>query len=118
MSPRVASSNYLDNPIPGKVSRRLGEANAPVSETRRGFRSYLATQQAGDQHPLHLGRPLADLIDLHIAPVARDRIVLDETVAAVDLNRLVCRALGGLRRVQLAHRREHSRLIRVARPSV
>src|SRR5262249_60067874 len=64
----------------------------------------LTSQLSSDQHPLDLGGPLTDLVDLHVTPVAGDRIFLDETVATVDLDRLVRGSLGGLGRVQLGHR--------------
>src|SRR5438034_3075184 len=71
----------------------------------------LAAEEARDQHPLHLGRTLSDLVDLHVPPVTCDGIVLHEAVAAMDLHRLVRGALGGLGREQLAHRGEHPDLI-------
>src|SRR5512143_1525022 len=46
-----------------------------------------STQEvAGDHHPLHLARPLADLAELGVAEVALHRVVAGVAVAAVDLD--------------------------------
>jgi hypothetical protein len=42
-----------------------------------------------NDHALHLVRALADLEDLLIAVEARDRVLVHEAVAAVDLERPV-----------------------------
>src|SRR6266851_1633095 len=58
----------------------------------------------GDQHPLHLGRSLADLQDLCVPEMAGHGELLDVAVAAVDLDRFpgtLHRHLGG---EQLRHR--------------
>ena len=47
------------------------------------------TEMAGDHHALDFVRALADLQDLLVAVEPRDRGLLDEAVAAVDLQRLV-----------------------------
>src|SRR2546428_363105 len=59
----------------------------------------------GNQHPLDLGRSLADLQDLRVPEMAGHRELLDVAVAPVDLDRLpgtLHRHLGG---EQLRHRR-------------
>src|SRR5712692_6426783 len=73
--------------------------------------SALAPEEASDQHYLHLGRALSDLVDLHVTPVARDRVILHEPVAAVYLHGLVRSSLRGLRGEELAHRGEHAHLV-------
>src|SRR5262249_51071684 len=47
------------------------------------------TEVPGDDHALHFVRALADLQDLLIPVQPGDRRLLDEAVAAVDLERLV-----------------------------
>ena len=59
----------------------------------------------GDDHALHLVRALADLEDLLVAVEARDRRLLHEPVAAVQLQRGVDDAVRELARVQLGLRR-------------
>src|SRR5215813_8457006 len=85
---------------PGRVA---AEPAGPRSRPAARCQS-LTPKLSRDQHALDLGGPLADLVDLHVAPVAGDRVFLDETVATVDLDRLVRGPLGGLGRVQLGHR--------------
>lgn len=65
--------------------------------------SQLAAKLLGDQHTLHLACALANLVDLDAAPVARHRIFIHKAIAAMDLYRLVCRALGRLGRKELGH---------------
>src|SRR6476646_7972693 len=50
-------------------------------------------QQTSDEHPLDLGGAFLDLVDLDVAPVARHWVVLHEAVSAVDLDRVIGRAL-------------------------
>ena len=57
----------------------------------------------GDHHALHLVGALADLQDLLVAVEARDRVLVHEAVAAVDLERPVRRAVRELARVELRH---------------
>jgi hypothetical protein len=54
--------------------------------------------------PLHLVRALADLEDLLVAVEPRDRELVHEAVAAVDLERRSSRAVRQLARVELRHR--------------
>src|SRR3954447_17961262 len=64
-----------------------------------------------DDHALHLVRSLADLEDLLVAEEARDRELLHEDVAAVDLEAGVDDAVGEKPRVELGLRRgERERL--------
>ena len=42
---------------------------------------------AGDEHFLDLARAVVDLEDAHVAIIFLDRIVVEEAVAAVDLDR-------------------------------
>ena len=64
---------------PGSDPNRCTEAEA------------LEAEVLGDHHPLHLVRALADLEDLLVAVEARDRVLVHEAVAAVDLERRVRR---------------------------
>src|SRR5262249_16242864 len=56
-----------------------------------------------DDQALHLARALANLMRLDVAPVARHRILVHETIAAVDLHCLIGRALRRFRGVELGH---------------
>src|SRR3954465_1933534 len=67
-----------------------------------------------DHHALHLVRALADLEDLLVAVEARDRELLHEPVAAVDLERRVHDAVREDSREELRlRRRERERPARV-----
>src|SRR5216110_2444315 len=71
----------------------------------------------GDHHALHLVRALADLEDLLVAVQARDRELLHEPVAAVDLEGGVDDAVREQAREELRlRRRERERLARVLEP--
>src|ERR1700686_3750188 len=76
----------------------------PLAASGWGGGFCLSAQEAGDQHSLDLGGALSDLVDLHIAPVTRDGVLLHEAIPPVDLHGLVGRAFGSLRGVELAHR--------------
>ena len=68
------------------------EPGAGVSRAaRRASDDPQAQDLAGDDQPLHLAGPLADLGQLGVAQVALDRVVGDVAVAAVDLDRVVGR---------------------------
>src|SRR5579875_2146616 len=56
-----------------------------------------------NQDPLHLAGAFADLVDLDVAPVARDGKIVHETIAAVDLHSLVGGSLRGFRGEELGH---------------
>src|SRR5579859_6075868 len=58
----------------------------------------------GDHQALDLAGPLADLIDLDIAPVARHWKFIHEPVATMNLYRLVCRSLRHFRGEKLGNR--------------
>src|SRR5512133_572967 len=53
----------------------------------------LQAEQLRDHHALHLVRAFPDLEDLLVTVQARDRVLLHEAVAAVDLERRVRRAV-------------------------
>src|SRR5829696_8559505 len=53
----------------------------------------LEAEVLGDDHPLHLVRALADFEDLLVTVEARDRVLVHEAVAAVDLERRVRRTV-------------------------
>src|SRR5262249_54265408 len=75
------------------------------------------TRQAevtSDHHSLHLVRALADLEDLLVAVEPRDRELVHEAVAAVDLKRPVRDAVGELAGEEL----RHSRRLREVAPFV
>src|SRR4051794_7232961 len=56
---------------------------------------------SSDHEPLDLARPLPDLGQFRVAQVSLDLVLLDVSIATVDLNGVVRRALRHLRRVQL-----------------
>src|SRR5579859_6905167 len=58
----------------------------------------------GDDKPLNLGGAFADREELHVTEVLLRRIVLHESVAAVDLDAFLGYADGRFARVQLRHR--------------
>src|SRR5688572_10734472 len=60
---------------------------------------------AGDDQPLDLAGALADRGELHVAEVLLRGVVLDEPVAAMNLDAVLGRANGNLARVQLGYRR-------------
>src|SRR4029450_4522846 len=64
-----------------------------------------AEELFGDGLELQVGRALVDLSDLRVAIELFDRVVLDESVAAKQVDRERGDALGDLRRKDLAHRR-------------
>src|SRR6187399_731937 len=65
---------------------------------------------ARDDQPLNLARPLADRGQLHVAEVFLGRVVLDEAVAAVNLDAVVGDLDRDLAGIQLRHRRLERRL--------
>src|ERR1700756_3192578 len=74
----------------------------------------LAQNLAGDDDALDLARALADGAELDVAVELFDWIILDETIAAVELYRIVANPYGNLARHQLGHRRlERSLLSRI-----
>src|SRR5215475_4132112 len=85
----------------GQSKPRSPSARA-MSSVRR--RTWLQTEVAGDHHALDLVRSFADLQDLLVAVEPRDRRLLDESVPAVDLQRLVHDAVRQLAGVELRHR--------------
>src|SRR5687767_4432233 len=60
---------------------------------------------AGDDEALDLARALADRRQLHVAEILLGGIVLDESVAAMDLHAVLRGADGNLAGIQLRHRR-------------
>ena len=53
-------------------------------------------QMLGNDLPLHLARAFADLMDLDVAPEARDRVLVHKSIAAVNLHSLIRAAFGRL----------------------
>src|SRR5664279_2867888 len=77
----------------------------------------LKPEEARDHHALHLVRALADLEDLLVAVQPRDRELLHEAVAAVDLQRGVHHPVRQQAGVELRlRRRERERLALVLQP--
>src|SRR5512146_1408038 len=62
-------------------------------------------QMLGDQHALHFACALANLMRIHITIVTRNRVLIHEAIASMNLHRLSGGALGGLRGEELCHRR-------------
>src|SRR5262245_62464887 len=62
-------------------------------------------QLAGDHQPLDLAGALADGGELHVAEVLLGRVVLDESVAAEDLDAVLGCADSNLGGIELGHRR-------------
>src|SRR5690242_5339893 len=65
-----------------------------VSRRLRG-RSRLAAKMFSNNHTLDLAGAFANLVDLDVAPVARDGIFVHEAIAPVNLDRLIRRTRGG-----------------------
>src|SRR4051794_23971543 len=80
-------------------------AAGPAAASAASAAPALEAQVARDDHPLHLIRPFADLEDLLVAVEPRDRVLVHEAVAPVDLERPACGAVRQLARVELRHRR-------------
>src|SRR2546422_11047463 len=77
-----------------RLLRHLHGSLVPLFPFQKGF---------GDDDSLNLRGSLADLGELDVAVIAFDRIVFDEAVAAVDLDRLAGHAGRSFGRVQLRH---------------
>src|SRR5262245_63157365 len=73
-----------------------------MSSVRRW--TWLETEVAGDHHPLDLVRPFPDLQDLLVPVEPRDRGLLDEAIAPVDLQCLIHDSVRHLARLKLRHR--------------
>src|SRR5712691_4830820 len=79
--------------------KRMSASSAGTSTEAGALQAACATstelepEQLADHHALHLVRAFADLQDLLVAVEPRDRVLLHETVAAVDLQRRVCGAV-------------------------
>src|SRR5215217_485619 len=76
-------------------------ANVAITRPPRSSRQELA----GDHQALDLARPLADGRQLHVAEIFLGRVILDEAVAAVNLDAVVRHLHCDLARVELRHRR-------------
>src|SRR4051794_32167628 len=74
-------------------------AARPVLRRRAPVRS--RPKRPCDHHLLNLIRALADREDLRVAVEAADRVLLDEAIAAMDLNRLFACANGHAPRLEL-----------------
>src|SRR5712691_6390476 len=87
--------------------KRTSASSAGTSTEAGALQSACATstvlepEQLADHHALHLVRAFADLQDLLVAVEPRDRVLLHETVAAVDLERGVGGAVREQARVEL-----------------
>ena len=68
-----------------RAPRRRARRAAPTTRRARRQRTWLEAQELRDDHALHLVRAFADLEDLLVAVEPRDRVLLHEAVAAVDL---------------------------------
>src|SRR5688572_31693480 len=79
--------------------------NEPYHSVSLAFLKRLEVEQPRDDHALHLVRALADLEDLLVPEEARDRGLLHEPVATVDLQPGVRGSVGEQSRVELRHRR-------------
>src|SRR5262245_61375648 len=111
-STRSASVNllyFLAGPRPRSLmpcpQRKQHVAGGP------GRRRSSREQLTGDDEPLDLARPFADRRQLHVAEVFLGRVVLHETVAAVNLHTVVGNSDRDLARVQLCHRRLERRAL-------
>src|SRR5215813_8882458 len=80
------------------------EGRSRVSSGLRRF-SIALQQLPRNNHALDLARPLADCAKLYIAVVLLRGIVLDEPIAAMNLNAFIRAAHRNLTRVEFGHRR-------------
>src|SRR5581483_4259829 len=88
------------SPIRYEAQPRSSSTNCRKSTARS-----LQPEVLGNHHALHLVGAFADLEDLLVAVEARDRVLVHEPVAAVDLQRPVRSAVRELAGVELRHRR-------------
>src|SRR5919197_4913837 len=70
-----------------------------------GCAKILQPEVPRDDHALHFVGPLADLEHLLVAVEPRDRVLVHEAIAAVDLQGVVRDPVGELAREELRHRR-------------
>src|SRR5439155_15100484 len=85
-------------------SRGRQHADRPPPRDLRGRTSRARKELPGDDETLDLAGALADRGELHVAKVFLGGIVLDESVATVDLHAVVSRLHGNLDRIELGHR--------------
>src|ERR1035437_6071194 len=93
--------------MPGRERRTRTAACASSRPDRGPANASEAREQelARDDHPLDLGRALADRAELDVAIELLDGEILREAVSAVDLDGEIRDAHGDLRGVELRHRR-------------
>src|SRR5262245_49027629 len=89
-----------------EIARAIARASPASSRSASGVVTTSAPQQlARDDQPLNLARAFADRAQLDVAEVFFRRVVLHESIAAVDLDALLGRAYRDLARVELGDRR-------------
>src|ERR1700742_109128 len=81
---------------PAPSARPARPPSWPWPATAPGLPLKSEAQLAGDEHPLDLGRALADLQDLGVAVEAADRVFVHEAVAAEDLGGVAGVVHGGV----------------------
>src|SRR5205823_5087556 len=93
--------------VPMSVARAIIQGR-PTGDLRGGMVAELVAVAKkalapGDDHPLYVGSSLVDLHALGVPPVALDRKLRRVAAGAVDEDRLVGRAHGGVTAVELGH---------------
>ena len=87
------------------ISRFSFPVSRILNEKRPTRNVFLRPQQlARDHHPLYLAGPFPNRTQLRIAPILFSRIILDEAVTAVNLDRLFGDAHSHFACVELRHR--------------
>src|SRR5687768_10129571 len=102
MCPINAAASGASSSI-NEIARAI--ARASPARTPSWSNSLGGKQLPRDDEPLNLARSLADGRELHVAEIFLRRIVLDEAVAAMNLDAVLSGAHRDFARIQLRHRR-------------
>src|SRR3954471_12370460 len=106
MSPAASADSFSISEIARATARGSRASTRSVNEVGGIDTSGLFAQQAAGNHqPLNLARAFADRAELHVAKEFFRRVVLHESVAAMDLHAFFRRAHRDFARVQLRHGR-------------
>src|SRR5882762_6022033 len=120
----VVNSFFLSGFLPtaerrvvSSQSRLPREVTVEVRPPFFGFISVLFQDLLGDHHPLDLRRALVDLRDLGVPEQPLHGVLVDVTIAAVDLHAFFRRPHAGLRGEQFGHAGlERAALLLVTQP--
>src|SRR5688572_29681835 len=101
MAPMSAAASGASSSI-SEIARAIARASPASTPSWSGALG--GKQLSRDDEPLNLARPLANGRQLHVAEVLFRRVVLDEAVAAMNLDAVLGGTHRDFARVQLRHR--------------